>query len=98
MGASQGCWYYNFRGIPDTLAEGEELWGVYVFKRGFGGYPIRFLHTHDLVYQPLIYEAYKRLLAVKRWSDKRRRQHAAEREARLVPGRVGSFVLEKSRV
>ena len=32
---SQGCWYYNFRGIPDTLAEGEELWGVYVFKRGF---------------------------------------------------------------
>jgi len=83
---SQGCWYYNFRGIPDTLAEGEELWGVYVFKRGFGGYPLRFLHTHDLVYQPLIYEAYKRLLEVKRWSDKRRRQHATEQAVRLVPG------------
>lgn len=66
------CWYYNFRGIPDVLEEGQELWGVYLFKRGFGGYPLRFLETHDLVYQPLIYEAYRRLLDVKRWRDERR--------------------------
>ena len=77
---SQGCWYYNFRGIPDILAEGEELWGVYVFKRGFGGYPVRFLETHDLVYQPLFYEAYRRLLEVKRWNDRRRRRHAGAQE------------------
>ena len=29
---SYGCWYYNFRGIPDVLEEGEDLWGVYIFK------------------------------------------------------------------
>ncbi len=81
---SQGCWYYNFRGIPDILAEGEELWGVYVFKRGFGGYPVRFLETHDLVYQPLFYEAYRRLLEVKRWNDRRRRRHVGAQEAKPI--------------
>ncbi len=52
---AHGCWYYNFRGIPDVLEEGQELWGVYLFKRGFGGYAMRFLETHDLVYKPLIF-------------------------------------------
>lgn len=74
---SKGCWYYNFRGIPDILEEGQELWGVYVFKRGFGGFAMRSLATHDLVYQPLIYEAYRRLLDVKRWRDERRCRKAA---------------------
>jgi lipid II:glycine glycyltransferase (peptidoglycan interpeptide bridge formation enzyme) len=71
---SKGCWYYNFRGIPEILEEGQELWGVYLFKRGFGGYPLRSLETHDLVYQPLIYGAYRRLLDVKRWRDERQQK------------------------
>lgn len=69
---SHGCWFYNFRGIPDILEEGQELWGVYVFKRGFGGYAIQALETHDLVYQPLVYNVYMRLLEVKRRRDERR--------------------------
>ncbi|HTK09367.1 MAG TPA: peptidoglycan bridge formation glycyltransferase FemA/FemB family protein [Ktedonobacteraceae bacterium] len=68
----KGCWYYNFRGIPNVLEEGQELWGVYLFKRGFNGFPMRSLETHDLVYQPLFYEAYRKLLDVKRWRDARR--------------------------
>ncbi|HZR38881.1 MAG TPA: hypothetical protein VFB12_02110, partial [Ktedonobacteraceae bacterium] len=44
------------------------------FKRGFGGYPLRFLETHDLVYQPLVYEAYRRLLDVKHWREERQRK------------------------
>jgi lipid II:glycine glycyltransferase (peptidoglycan interpeptide bridge formation enzyme) len=71
---SHDCWYYNFRGIPDVLEEGQELWGVYLFKRGFGGYPLRFLETHDLVYQPLIYKLYMRLLGMKRRRDERERR------------------------
>ncbi|HYL42640.1 MAG TPA: peptidoglycan bridge formation glycyltransferase FemA/FemB family protein [Ktedonobacteraceae bacterium] len=70
---AHGCWYYNFRGIPDVLEEGQELWGVYVFKRGFGGYAIRSLETHDLAYQPLVYAVYRRMLDVKRWRDQKRR-------------------------
>jgi lipid II:glycine glycyltransferase (peptidoglycan interpeptide bridge formation enzyme) len=69
---AHGCWYYNFRGIPDVLEEGQELWGVYLFKRGFGGYAIRALETHDLVYQPLVYQVYRRLLEIKRWRDEKR--------------------------
>lgn len=71
---SHGCWYYNFRGIPDDLetGEGQELWGVYLFKRGFGGYPIQALETHDLVYQPLVYHVYRRLLEIKRRRDEKR--------------------------
>jgi peptidoglycan pentaglycine glycine transferase (the first glycine) len=69
---AHACWYYNFRGIPDILEEGQELWGVYVFKRGFGGYAIRSLETHDLAYQPLVYAIYRRLLDVKRWRDQKR--------------------------
>ena len=76
---SQGCWYYNFRGIPDILEEGQELWGVYVFKRGFGGYPMRFLETHDLVYSPLVYGAYMRLLEVKRRRDERKHRKIEEK-------------------
>jgi lipid II:glycine glycyltransferase (peptidoglycan interpeptide bridge formation enzyme) len=71
---SHDCWYYNFRGIPDVLEERQELWGVYVFKRGFGGYAMRALETHDLVYQPLIYGIYMRLLEMKRRRDERQRK------------------------
>jgi lipid II:glycine glycyltransferase (peptidoglycan interpeptide bridge formation enzyme) len=75
---SYGCWYYNFRGIPDVLEEGQELWGVYVFKRGFGGYAMQFLETHDLVYRPLVYTVYMRMLEVKRRLDERKRRKLEE--------------------
>lgn len=80
---SHGCWYYNFRGIPEILEEGQELWGVYVFKRGFGGYAMRFLETHDLVYQPLIYRVYMRLLEMKRKRDERRWKKMAKQPEHL---------------
>jgi len=80
---SHGCWYYNFRGIPDILEEGRELYGVYIFKRGFGGYPMRFLETHDFVYQPLIYGLYMRLLELKRKRDEKRRKKIEEERGRV---------------
>lgn len=74
---SHGCFHYNFRGIPEILEEGQELWGVYVFKRGFGGYAMRALETHDLVYQTLVYNVYMRLLEVKRRRDEKREHRTA---------------------
>src|SRR5262249_5035627 len=47
--------YYDWRTIPDVLKPGEELYGVYEFKRGFGGFERRVLPTQDLVLRPLIY-------------------------------------------
>lgn len=64
---AKGCLQYDMWGIPDydldTLeAEFSErsdgLWGVYRFKRGFGGRVIRSADPWDRVYQPLLYNLY----------------------------------------
>ena len=62
---TRGCQYYNFRGIPVILEEGQEMWGVYLFKRGFGGQALLSLPTHDLVYRPLTYGIYRTMLDMK---------------------------------
>lgn len=65
---SRGCTRYDLWGIPDadpvTLeAEFEQrhdgLWGVYRFKRGFGGQWVQSLGAFDYVYNPLLYQFYK---------------------------------------
>ena len=67
---SHGCEEYDLWGIPDeeeaTLeAEFEKrhdgLWGVYRFKRGFGGELKRAIQAMDRVYNPFLYWAYLRL-------------------------------------
>lgn len=84
---AQGCEYYNFLGIPATLEEPEAqkdpLWGVYTFKRGFNGFARLSLPGYDLPYNPILYQAYRRMLDVKSWREARRsaREDAAhERE------------------
>jgi len=61
-----GCTFYNFRGIPEILQPGEEMWGVYEYKQGFGGFPLRFLETHDYIYRPALYRVYRVLQNIKR--------------------------------
>ncbi|MBE7468435.1 MAG: methicillin resistance protein [Anaerolineae bacterium] len=65
---NQGCLRYDLWGIPDadptTLeAEFEQrhegLWGVYRFKRGFGGQWAQSIGAFDYVYNPLLYQIYK---------------------------------------
>jgi lipid II:glycine glycyltransferase (peptidoglycan interpeptide bridge formation enzyme) len=63
----KGCTEYDMWGIPDEAmdvdddeAEAREdgLWGVYRFKRGFGGSIKRAQQTLDRVYNPLLYKLY----------------------------------------
>ena len=65
---SRGCTRYDLWGIPDadeaTLeAEFQQrhdgLWGVYRFKRGFGGQVVRSVGAYDYVYNPLLYRLYR---------------------------------------
>jgi lipid II:glycine glycyltransferase (peptidoglycan interpeptide bridge formation enzyme) len=65
---SHDCTHYDLWGIPDadpaTLeAEFEQrqegLWGVYRFKRGFGGQWVQSIGAFDYVYNPLLYKFYK---------------------------------------
>ncbi|MBA4420701.1 MAG: hypothetical protein C0391_06110, partial [Anaerolinea sp.] len=59
-----GCTEYDLWGIPDFPEEvleeqfttrSEGLWGVYRFKRGFGGSIQRTARTVDVVFRPLFY-------------------------------------------
>lgn len=70
----RGCTHYDLWGIPDAPPEQLEaefearsdgLWGVYGFKRGWGGEIVRSLGAWDNVYNPIIYAAYQ-------WAVKRR--------------------------
>jgi peptidoglycan pentaglycine glycine transferase (the first glycine) len=63
-----GCLQYDLWGVPDRseaeLESGFEtrsdgLWGVYRFKRGFGGQVCRTVGTWDKVYIPALYAIYR---------------------------------------
>lgn len=61
----RGCLVYDLWGIPDEVGRGGEppdfakrkggLWGVYRFKRGFGGRVVRTVGAFDYIYSPLLY-------------------------------------------
>ena len=64
---SRGCATYDLWGVPDEdgatlearyLERDDGLWGVYRFKRGFGGRLVRYVGAFDHVYNPLLYRAY----------------------------------------
>ncbi len=72
---ARGCTTYDLWGIPDedeaALEAGFEtrsdgLWGVYGFKRGWGGDVVRALGAWDYVYNPALYAAYKFALRLRR--------------------------------
>lgn len=65
---AQGCIEYDLWGVPDEDLETLEtqftqrtdgLWGVYRFKRGFGGELRRQLGPWNRVYKPVLYSLYK---------------------------------------
>jgi lipid II:glycine glycyltransferase (peptidoglycan interpeptide bridge formation enzyme) len=64
----RGCTQYDLWGVPDadeTVLEAkfegrsDGLWGVYRFKRGFGGQVKRAAQAIDKVYMPLLYRLYR---------------------------------------
>jgi lipid II:glycine glycyltransferase (peptidoglycan interpeptide bridge formation enzyme) len=71
---SLGCTTYDLYGVPDQDEEALEseftqrrdgLWGVYRFKRGFGGKLTRSVGAWDHVYAPLRYRLYCWLLTLR---------------------------------
>ena len=64
---AKGCTEYDLWGIPDHdeavleenfLKRSDGLWGVYRFKRGFGGKILRSLGPFDRVYRASLYRLY----------------------------------------
>jgi peptidoglycan pentaglycine glycine transferase (the first glycine) len=63
----RGCTEYDLWGVPDADEETleaqfesrhDDLWGVYRFKRGFGGQVKRAAQALDRVYMPWLYKLY----------------------------------------
>jgi lipid II:glycine glycyltransferase (peptidoglycan interpeptide bridge formation enzyme) len=63
---ARGCTTYDVWGIPDEIGahlylghplpqnQTAGLWGVYRFKRGFGGDIVYYVGAYDFVYSPLL--------------------------------------------
>jgi peptidoglycan pentaglycine glycine transferase (the first glycine) len=67
----RGCRTYDLYGVPDVDEETLEalfagrsdgLWGVYRFKRGFGGQLVRSVGAYDAVYHKPLYWLYRQAL------------------------------------
>ncbi len=71
----RGCRHYDLWGVPDhdkgkLEAEfkhrSDGLWGVYGFKRGWGGEVKHSMGAWDLAWNPIVYTAYRAALKLKR--------------------------------
>jgi lipid II:glycine glycyltransferase (peptidoglycan interpeptide bridge formation enzyme) len=98
----QGCRTYDLWGVPDedeeTLEAGftqrsDGLWGVYRFKRGFGGRLVRTIGAWDLVYSPLRYRLYSTAVLLQTSLPRVSRQNAARRLAGLGANRGAAACL-----
>jgi len=59
----QGCTLYDFRGVSgDITDESNPLYGLYRFKKGFGGELTEFIGDWDCVYSPLFYSLWTKAL------------------------------------
>jgi len=66
---ARGCSYFDFRAIPEVLEPGEEMWGVYEFKKGFAGFSRLNIPTQDYVVRPLIYTAWRKYVEIRRTQE-----------------------------
>jgi len=57
-----GCKLYDLWGAPEIFNQRDTLWGVYRFKRGFGGYVQRSVGAYDYPVNAFIYNAYINIL------------------------------------
>ena len=80
---ARGCSYFDFRTIPEILEPGEEMWGVYEYKKGYGGFSRLNMPSQDYIYRPLIYSAWRKSVEVRRARrHEERRSVELERAAR----------------
>ena len=101
---AHGADYYDWRTIPDVLEPGQELYGVYEFKRGFGGAVRRVIPTQDLVVRPALYWPYYTAVSLrrsmqrrKRAAFERRRERARQATPTKQPGRQPNEATQTAR-
>lgn len=76
---SRNCAWFDFWGIPPKPSPANPLWGVYNFKKGFGGEEVHFVGAYDLPFRRVthkfldgalaLYGAWRNLRARGTWRD-----------------------------
>lgn len=59
---ARGCTTYDMWGAPDVFDETDGMWGVYRFKRGFGGEVVQGIGAYDYPVRPRLYRAFTQTL------------------------------------
>lgn len=59
---SLGCRIYNLWGAPDIFNPDDDLWGVFRFKEGLGGYVSRTIGAWDYTSSSILYRTYTEVL------------------------------------
>ena len=81
---NQGCETYDMWGAPDRFDKSDSLWGVYRFKRGFGGQVSLTIGAWDYPARSLLYTLYSRwlprILGILRWFGKIRTNRVTRSE------------------
>ena len=74
----EGCTLYDFRGVSGDLSEDNPLYGLYRFKKGFGGQFVEFVGEWDKVFSPFFYWVWSWALPLyykgTRWLVRRRKR------------------------
>ena len=52
---------YDFQGVPENPTKDNPLWGIYLFKRGFGGRLVTLSGEYDYVLNKAIYFIWKKI-------------------------------------
>jgi lipid II:glycine glycyltransferase (peptidoglycan interpeptide bridge formation enzyme) len=59
---AQGYAVYDLWGAPNEFTESDPMWGVYQFKRDFGGTVTRYIGAWDYAPIPILYTLYERVM------------------------------------
>ena len=55
----KGCEIYDLRGVPGVIEdENNPIYGLYRFKKGFGGDLVEFIGEFDLLFHPVLYRLF----------------------------------------
>lgn len=66
MALERHCVFYDFRGVPGDLKEDNPLYGLYRFKKGFGGTYTKFTGLFVKRYHPVLSRCFEMALAAYR--------------------------------
>lgn len=82
LALARGIPVYDFDGISGDFSEGSPNYGVYEFKRGFGGYAVEYIGEFDLIICPWLYHLYNAGYQIyrqnKKWRGKWRKRFARQ--------------------